>query len=562
MVMPNDFDCTRSPVPKPLPRKSFNVIYRIALVAMPLLFAAYALHLRHQSMDLPQGDEGSWMAVATQFSEGKGYTTMWLEHHWLKPYSIPRPDDFRYPGLTTVLGIAFYLGHPSVALGRNVVAALFLLFALSVFLVIRRHFGFKPALLTLWLTCVSLFQHSWNAAVYTEGLYGLALAGIILALFSKAEKHTVTWGLRLGMALGLLYCVRPNGILMLSGVFGWLVVICLALVFENEKRKAIRTFISLGPTLGLLAGLSATAGLWMARTAYHFGSPFHIAGSAGLLRDHGGESHLKGVAAYFSQHSPLFPVRRIFEGGYYFFQTLHGFEHGLEIFPLLLVLAGSLFWFRHFKVLWRGPNPSPANIRSLGYSLFLVIGFGVSFLACCYAAWHSWAGIRYFSSYIPFIYGLGIGTAYQFLSTKMSERQLTLLFSAAFILMLLPVINPHRFYYRQFSQSQAANNLSGEIHQYTVAVKGIIPIGSPYYAKSLCQLNFLTGRSCVGLQELYDTTWFARSESTFKPGWIAIATSETSDPDIAQALSRLKNSGASFDTVYQGPKGFIMALRR
>ena len=76
-----------------------------ALLALALGFHFLALRIR--TAGPPSGDEGSWIAVAAEFAHGRGFTTRWLECPFLVPYALPRPDDFRYPGLVSLLALAF-----------------------------------------------------------------------------------------------------------------------------------------------------------------------------------------------------------------------------------------------------------------------------------------------------------------------------------------------------------------------------------------------------------------------------------------------------------------------
>jgi hypothetical protein len=94
-----------------------------------LIAGFHFLALRIRAGGLPAGDEGSWMAVASELAQGRGFATRWLEAHFLTPYALPRPDDFRYPGLTGLLALAFRLFGASIETARWTVGMAFLAFA-------------------------------------------------------------------------------------------------------------------------------------------------------------------------------------------------------------------------------------------------------------------------------------------------------------------------------------------------------------------------------------------------------------------------------------------------
>ena len=79
------------------------------LIFIILLISFHFIRERVNYAGIPSGDEGSWMAVAAELSRGNGFTTRWLEWHFQKPYILPRPDDYRYPALVSILAVNFRL---------------------------------------------------------------------------------------------------------------------------------------------------------------------------------------------------------------------------------------------------------------------------------------------------------------------------------------------------------------------------------------------------------------------------------------------------------------------
>jgi hypothetical protein len=494
--------------------------HRWELIALlvPLGFAMHCLWLRFHAMQFPSGDEGSWLAVAAQWSRGEGFTTRWLEHHWQLPYALPRPDDFRYPGLTLIIGSAFRIFGISYAVALCVIASIFLTFIASVFVSLRGRLGFWSAFGAACLTAASPLQLQWNSAVYTEGLFGLFLAlWVYLAFVSQAKQATWEWWCLMGLNLGLLTLIRPNALLMFGGL------VC-QFVFHHRRHQLPWNRIVMA-TLVCAFIISP----WLIRNWIFFENPFHIAGSAGLLRDHIDQSHLLGIGQYLENHSWLFPIKRWVFGVGYFFRTLHFLENGLEMLPLI-VLVGVIV-FR----------------KDVLFSPLLGASFLISFAACAFASWHSWAGVRYFSAYLPFLYGFGIFYTEVGLSKLKLKIPLHGLALCGLILVFLsPVMNAHRYYERKYQNQRSA---AAAINLHLKTLEKFVPANTEYYAKNLCQLNFLTDRHCIGLQELYDSTWFDRSEATFHPRWIALRHNEESTSDVKEALNRYQVAGFTLDTL-------------
>lgn len=527
--------------------------------ALALALGAWFLALRIRGGGLPAGDEGSWIAVAAELADGKGFTTRWLEAPFLFPYALPRPDDFRYPALVSLLALDFRIFGPSVETARWTVAAVQLAFAAAAWGVCRAAFGPWAALASLWLMVTSLLQLEWGSAVYTEGLFGLAVAGLaawsLRGLRSPEGDRpsgiaSPAWWAVLGAGMGLLYLVRVNGILFLPGI-AWL--------YWSRRRQAP---LSLRHPAAALGAFALVVSPWMARAALVFGHPFHIAGSGGLLRDAGRaetQSHNLGILEYFSHYDPLFPLERLAVGAANFARDLHRYEHGLEAAPLLLALAALLL---------RRPFLGPALLPG-----FLLMG-----AASCYAAYNSWAGVRYMSGLLPFLYAYGLsvvpllagGVAARLPAalawTEGRGRKWTARIAGglAIALLILPVANPHRFYLRKFTTaaSDGPYPYRGPLADHLGRLERLVPPAGRYYAASLCSVNFLApGRGCVGLQELYDPAWFARSRDAFRPGLVALTREEAESPALRAALLQMRAEGYSQDTLEAGTLGLYISLR-
>jgi hypothetical protein len=520
----------------------------IAAAAIALAIGFHFLALRIRAGGLPSGDEGSWMSVAAELAHGHGFATRWLEAHFLVPYALPRPDDFRYPALTSLLALSFRLFGFSIETARWTVGAVFLAFATAVWGVSRAAFGRWAAQAALWATVTSLLQLEWNSAVYTEGLFGLAAAGLAAwCLLGERTRDspapfafgTHAWWAGLGAMIGLLYLVRVNAVLFLPGVL-WL--------WFRRRGEPLRWT---HPALAILA-FFLIAAPWLLRNAFAFGNPFHFAGSGGLLRDPGSaltQSHTLTAAEYFRRHDVFFLPRRLILGVAHGLRDLHRFEHGLEAAPLLLALWG-LFRRRAFF----GPA--------------FAAGFLLTGIACAYAAYNSWAGVRYFSGIAPLLYAYGfsqIPIAAAGIPPRLFPLRLRIATGTVGIaLAIAPVAYPHRYSERALTGALAASGpyaYRPAVAEHLAKLKGGVPPGGGYYAASLCNLNFLApDRFCVGLQELYDPSWFPRSLAAFHPAWVALTRSEMDDSVLKAALGRMRDGGYTPVTVDSGSLALYLAL--
>jgi hypothetical protein len=485
------------------------------------------------------------MAVASELSRGHGFTTRWLEAHFLLPYALPRPDDFRYPALTGLLALAFRVFGASIETARWAVGGAFLAFAAAVWGVSRSAFGRWAAQAALWATVTSLLQLAWNSAVLTEGLFGLAVAGLA-AWCLRGERSrggkgpfafgTHAWWAGLGAAIGLLYLVRVNGILFLPGVL-WL--------WLRRRDEPLRWTHPAAAAAAFLL----VASPWLIRTAIDFGNPIHFAGSGGLLRDPGSastQSHTLTAAQYFGRHDALFLPRRLLAGAARLLRDLHAFEHGLEVAPLLLALAAALR-------------------RRAFFGPMFTAGFLLTAAACAYAAYNSWGGVRYFTGLVPFAYAYGFscvpGLAARFVPPRLAGAA----GAAAIALAAAPVLNPHRYYERALPRALAVSGpyaYRPQVAEHLAKLAAHLPPDGHYYAASLCNLNFLEPRGlCVGLQELYDPSWFPRSLAAFHPSLVALARAEAGEGHLRAALDRMRAEGYTPVTVDSGSLAYYFELR-
>ena len=495
----------------------------ILFIAAEMLFIAGVLfsgfHFLQQRIALrliPSGDEGSWMAVAAELARGNGFTTRWLEHSFLTPYTLPRPDDYRYPGLTIILSLAFRLFGISYETALQVIAALFLLFCLAVYILCRYHFGMRTAGITLCVTIVSLLHLQYNSAVYTEGLFGIITAWIVFSsIHFRVEKPV--WWISIGLSTGLLYLVRPNGVLLVPA---------LIISFSLYRKQ---TSIPMKYLLHSILLFFAVISPWLVRNYVHFGNPFHIAGSAGLLRAAYSEPLTLSFSEFVSKHGITYFLSATMSGIKNFFVDLDFHEHGLEIIPLGLAFLAI-------------------SHRHVFYNHMVLFSIAISFFASAYTSNMSWAGVRYFSPFLPFVYAYGISFFFNKsdrIIESLCSRSEALSKTAGFLMLsgiaLFPVLFPHRFYGRQFTLQQASDK--SFYSDYYSHLNSLLGESGYYYAGSLAQLNFATQHNCIGMQYFFNAHDFMRAFNQFAPPLIVLTEQEMADSYFVKLLQDIKNQG-------------------
>lgn len=497
-----------------------------------LALAAGLLAQRVASGPLPSGDEGSWLSAAASLAAGEGFVTRWLEFHYLEPYALPRPDDMRYPVLTGVLALGIKAFGPSFVVARALVAGIFLAFLAAAWWAVRLRYGGAPAFLTAFLTALSPLQLEWASAVYCEGLFGLVLA-LWLVWIQKTDPESRLHSAGSGALIGLLALARPNGLLLAAG----LVLACARLRPPFRFRA--------GPALAGLMALAVVLLPWLLRNFLLFGDPFHVGGSAGLLRESHQDDATLSPAEFLTRFGPLYPLLRAFRGIPAFLDALHHFEKGLHVVPLLLA-AGALLRLRPFF--------SPAAAW----------GFAASLAACLYAGYNSWAGVRYFTPFLPFVYAYGIRHGLDlFAALALRSGRAVRAATATGVLLLgaacaLPVVGPHRFYLRYFAAREPASQ--GELRSYLAQLDAALPPGGTYLAASLGQVNYMGSRLCVGLQGPRRAEWLPRALRTFGPRLLVLTPAELAGPLGRELLPELADLGLQADPIARSGIGILFRL--
>lgn len=497
-----------------------SVSAQIIFIATVFCIQVHLLSERIDQKTVPYGDEGSWLSVATEVARGNGFTTRWLEYPFLKPYSIPRPDDFRFPALTLLLAAAFRIFGVSYTTGLWVIASISLIFNLLIYFSVKKIYG-KPTALTVYtLTVFSLLQLMYSTEIYTEVLFGTILALIIL-VSTKVDNSKLKWWTVIGLLTGVLYLVRPNAILFIPAL-------CLYFLLIRKKRQISYKYFLISTAIFL-----AVISPWLIRNYLNFGNPFHVAGSGGLLRAGNSDPATLSLSEFVNLHGIHFFLTSILQGLPQFFKNLNSLEHGSNIIPLLLCLIAA---FRKHPF----------------YNGFITCSFVFTFLACAYTArLYGWAGVRYFSPFLPFVYAYGI--SYFFRETgSLIERfsgdnsyYIRLCGIPAIILLLgIPLINPHRYYERVYKVKPVDST-----PEYYSELSRQISGSDIYYAGRLAQLNFATNLRCVGIQSLFGANDMITAQKHFNPALLVLTRKEFDSPRFKGLLDTLGLNGYQWSVV-------------
>ncbi len=497
----------------------FGRFHAIGLVLVIALAAFLRIgYIQHPH--LPGGDEPSWMSVAAQLAQGQGFTTRWLEHLFLQPQTLPRPDDFRFPGFTLILTIAFGLFGISykTALYAQLFIGLFSLLAL--YYLIKKLFNKDCALLTVFFSAISLYQIHLGSRVYAETLYALVMYMLLYWIFVFSRTRLSHW-LILSFLLAITYYIRPNVIL----IYPFFVIYLLFSVsHQNLPRRTI--FICLGFLLILLLP-------WWLRNWTIFGNPFHVAAGGGFFVKEYADRFHPTFFAYLAKYGWCHLISRPFAGAVCFFQQIIQFEHGFII---------AFFILAPFSLL--------RLIKFSGGFLALSLVF-VQILSSFWISYTDWSGPRYVYFSWPLFYALGSNTLLQLLRRLKSRhlRWAALAFSS--LLLLFPIINPHRYYYRLYyvySKPPSPN-----IKELVAFLKNNLNQDELYLAVAeVAVLNFLTDRNCISEPELNRDQTIIKEAIRFKVKFIVL--SNDKDPWFKKIIQKNAAGGqpAKLNLFWQG----------
>lgn len=502
--------------------KSLEAICFILILGLSFFIA----HNFIQQRDFPGGDEGTWMAPAARVLAGEGFTTHWLVKQDLLPYTLPRPDDLRFPGLVYSLALAFKIFGTSYATALGLILAIHLGFLTMIYLACRRYFDVPTALLTLLLTGISPLQLSWNTHIYSEGLFGLVLAGILLwsTCFSPSR---LAWWLGMGIGVGLLGLVKLHALLFVPGFF------VMYWMSRESGPQPFKWSDSHKLWFGL-AGLFLVLSPWLIRNAMLFGSPVHSAQNAWIFRYTLQDPNDLGLKEFVARHGPLVFFKKLGLGMKILTENWDEYDHGLERIPLFLALIG---------VARRSPFFNP----------LIVIGFFLIFLGSAYTSYPFWIGIRFWSPLVPFVVAYGLFQIRPLLGRLglrawLGSPREAVIWALLAVVTAYPAFHPLKFYLRQ--PKAPADHNGRAMADYVAGLERMVQPDEVYLAASLGQLSFLTNRKCATIDDEYHMeTWVPRMMATFRPSILALRPGEDTAANIRTVLGLVRAEGYTLDTL-------------
>jgi hypothetical protein len=232
---------------------------------------------------------------------------------------------------------------------------------------------------------------------------------------------------------------------------------------------------------------------------------------------------------FFRKYGVFYFVKSSILNAGTFFRLLHEQEHGMELLPLLFCLIG---------VLRRKPF----------FNGFVATGFIITVIACFYTSARSnWGGVRYFSTFLPFVYAYGIAQMFAVADAVSARvpfcgRQgCRSAFVCAIIgILLFPVYYPHRYYERHYGSAAKGRK---DYSTYYTALGAHLNGNRFYYAGALAQINFQTRFNCIGMQYFFDGTEIRRAQKTFHPALMALTPKELERPYFGDLMDALRQEG-------------------
>ncbi len=301
-----------------------------------IIIITLAFTLRYSTLKnhvIPSGDEGSFLSLALNISEGKGFTNNVIWHYYHKNESLPYPEDTRHPLYAIFIAGLYQLTGVSLRPAQWLNVVFNLISIVLVFLLGRKLHSDKAGLFAAFLMAISWPQIKYSAFIYSEALFELLFL-IILYLYCKifidGEDSKKEYFL-IGILIGLSYLCRPNGI------FVFISAVILGWVYYRRKIG----WISLGFFL--------IAGWWMGRNIVLFGNPLYGHFNYFMWIDSHHElwytilDKPPSLLSFMQTHSFLEIVTKFFKGVVGLLSELWKFE-GTSL-PLNKILFPFFVWF-------------------------------------------------------------------------------------------------------------------------------------------------------------------------------------------------------------------------
>jgi len=198
----------------------------LILLALIFIFRTVNPHLNPMTHVNVQGDEGRVLTMARNVAERGEFAYS----EGLSRYELSLPNAFWTGPLTVYTYSAFfYLFGPTYLVGRLTVALFGFICVFLIFIITRKIYGRKAAIISLVLAGLNpVFAFYSRVALHDILCYMFFLVVIYLALNIK-HKTRVRMTL-IGLSAGLATLARYNGVLILLVIF---------LYFAYTRRKKV-----------------------------------------------------------------------------------------------------------------------------------------------------------------------------------------------------------------------------------------------------------------------------------------------------------------------------------
>ena len=243
-----------------LPRRP-GLLFAIVLLALLLRIAAIATDGGYQ----PQNDPFEYDYLARSIATGDGYPP--------SGYLLQGgPTAFRGPAYPVLLGAAYAVSGDSVTVGRLLGALLGAAVVALLYLIAKRVWGRRVALMTAALAAVFPPLVLLSRELLSESLFIVFELGAILCVLEfRRSGRLLRWSVATGLLCGLAMLTRPNGLVLT-------VPIVLGLW---TLRPRLRLASLTAPAVCLLCAL-VTITPWVVRDAVEFGRLVPVTTSSGF----------------------------------------------------------------------------------------------------------------------------------------------------------------------------------------------------------------------------------------------------------------------------------------
>ena len=226
------------------------------------------LYVHHEVIVFP--DEGSYLELAANLRDGRGFVTDWKWYHWNR--AITHPEDTRQPGLPMLIaGVekALPRGHDRAA-GQAVAFTAGIAVIVAAWAYGRALFGIGAGLVAALLVAIEPRMAEFSSQAMTEMPAALGVLGVALLLQGRRAPSPVRL-VAAGSLLSLTYLARANA--------SWLLVALLAaLAFGPPPQRRWHWAL---PFVAFLV----VASPWLIRNQLEFGQPLHYLPSTNYFVD-------------------------------------------------------------------------------------------------------------------------------------------------------------------------------------------------------------------------------------------------------------------------------------